>query len=214
VIQTATPADVRAAVNREAWLKECGVALKEVIEPVASKMIPPFRISCGWPTRNALSTKRQTIGQCWDGMVSGDGTVELFISPVLDDPLGVCATVAHELVHAVVGTEHGHKKPFADVAKGIGLKGKMTATVAGEEFIARVEPIVRQLGKYPHSAMTPKVGHKPAGTRLLKCSCTGCGYVIRTTAVHIERQGTPICSCNMTRMTAPDGFDSDGGGDE
>jgi hypothetical protein len=59
---------------------------------------------------------------------------EIMISPVLDDPMRVAGVLAHELVHATVGTQHGHKGPFAKLAKKIGLEGKMTATTEGEAF--------------------------------------------------------------------------------
>ena len=39
----------------------------------------------------------------------------------------VAGIIAHELIHAAVGVEHGDKGPFRAMAKGLGLEGRMTA---------------------------------------------------------------------------------------
>ena len=72
------------------------------------------------------------------------------ISLVLSDPMRVAGVLAHELVHATVGTQHGHKGPFTKLAKAIGLEGKMTATTEGDAFKQAVAPILEAVGPYPH----------------------------------------------------------------
>jgi hypothetical protein len=72
------------------------------------------------------------VGECWSESHSADGHIEIMISPVLDDPMRVAGTLAHELVHAT--GRHAHGSHFAKLAGAIGLEGKMTATTEGEAF--------------------------------------------------------------------------------
>lgn len=187
-------------VNREHWLQNCAEAIAPRIAEVTGDLIPNFRISCGWPSSRGLSVKRRVIGQCWDGFVSSDNRAEMFISPMLADPMEVAATVAHELTHAAVGCKHGHKKPFIRVVRAIGLEGKPTATYAGEVFKAIANPILEKLGDYPHAHLVPNANRKVQPTALLKVYCVKCGMPIRMTRKWIESTGTPICPCNGIPM--------------
>jgi hypothetical protein len=45
--------------------------------------------------------------------------------------------------HAAVGAEHGHKGPSREVAHGLGLEGKMTATTEGD--LGRHQPAVKSI---------------------------------------------------------------------
>ena len=108
----------------------------------------------------------------------------------------------HELIHATVGTHEGHKGAFKRLAVACGLSGKMTATIAGEALTPRLADIVASLGEYPHSALNPASGAKKAGTRLIKCECLECGYIVRTTSKWLDDMGAPICPCNLERMSA------------
>lgn len=185
-------------INREHWLEECGQRIKPRLEEIVKKKMPKFRISCGFPSRGGLSTKKPVIGQCWSGFVSKGGVHELFIAPTIADPIVVSATVAHEMVHAIVGNEAGHTGPFVPAVRALGLEGKPTATYAGDEFIKFIKPALKALGKYPHVPLTPNAEYKVSPTRLIKCQCSGCGYTVRTTQKWLDFSGAPICSnCNV-----------------
>src|SRR5690606_38637603 len=98
------------------------------------------KVSVGWP--GGPGRKNCVIGQCWAPAAAADGVSHVFISPVLDDAVRVLDVLAHELVHAInfaEGDNCGHRGRFAKIAKGIGLTGKMTATVAGEELAERLQ---------------------------------------------------------------------------
>lgn len=153
-----------------------------------------------WPSSRALSSKKRTIGQCWSPSASADGTVELIASLKLDDPIEVLSVNVHEQIHAIVGNECGHKGPFARLARKVGLEGKLTATVAGEELTKKLKRIAKNLGAYPHAALDGTVGVKKQTTRMIKCVCPSCGYVARTTAKWIEEVGAPLCPCNSEPM--------------
>lgn len=189
---------------REGWLTAAtGLLLPYITraaEDVGQEMSsPPIRVSVGWPkgTRGKGAT---AIGQCWNHSCSADGTAELFISPELFEAQRVLDVLAHEVIHALVGTEHGHRKPFGRVARAIGLEGKLTATVAGPAFIDLAQSLLPQLGGYPHAQLKPGSAGGPGGppkqgTRMLKVQCPGCGMIVRTTAKWIEAVGPPTCAC-------------------
>lgn len=182
--------------TREAWLTALMHALAaevfEPIEPGSTKDIGNWRVSCGWPGGGA---RRTAIGQCWSELVSAGKFTEMFISPVLGTPAEVDHVLVHEMVHASVGTDAGHKGPFVKLARKLGLIGKPTATTAGDELRAKLDAITATLGPYPHAKMDPKhSGRKPQTTRMLKLECPGCGYVARTTQKWID-VGLPSCPC-------------------
>ncbi|WDS51688.1 SprT-like protease [Microbacterium phage Barnstormer] len=180
--------------TREEWL----VAAIEALRPLfaeAGAELPTVRVSVGWPGGNGR--KNSVIGQCWGSAASADKVAQVFISPVLDDAVKVLDVLTHELVHAVDDCQSGHKGPFAKLAKALGLEGKMTATVAGEELKAKLEDIAADLGDYPHAALAKAQGAegpKKQGTRMLKLECPADGYIVRTTAKWLEL-GVPTCPC-------------------
>lgn len=189
--------------TRESWL----VALADAMRPILAshELVVPvtLRVSCSWPIRGGMARNAgsRTIGQCFDPACSADHTSEVFVSPVLADPLRVADVLAHELVHAALpGAKHGPK--FARAAKLIGLEGKPTATVAGPAFLEWCGPIVESLGPYPHAVVDALAARgRPQGTRMLKVTCGECGYVARTTRKWIEQAGAPLCPCNGEPMT-------------
>lgn len=200
-----------ATLNREAWLHEIGDSLTPIIEEVAKgigslhdKKMPKWVATVGFPSRGALSLKKRVIGQCWPGLKGKDGSHQLFISPVIHEPIEVVATMAHEMGHAFVGCEHGHRGPFPKLMTALGLTGKPTATVAGEEFIKLVKPIIKSTGKFDHTPIVSNPKFKAQSTRLLKAACTTCGYTVRVTKKWVVNCGTPICPTDKISMTLTD----------
>ena len=184
-------------ITREEWLNRLAKHLNRVL--FKGKELEKFRVTCGWPSHRAASASNKVIGQCFDTTVSADGTCEMIISMSIDDPMRVADILAHEMVHGIVGIEAGHGKPFRDLAKSIGLEGKMTATVAGPEFIEKVQPILDKMPAYPHASLNLRGKVKKQGTRMIKCSCPECGYTVRTTAKWLE-EATPRCPIHDDEM--------------
>ncbi len=180
--------------TREQWLLG-GVALLRGLFRDAGHAIPAnVRVTCGWPSKGALAQKKQRIGECWADSMSAGNQFEIFISPTLAEPVRVLDTLAHELVHATVGLEAKHGKMFKRCATDIGLEGKMASTHAGEKLALRLNAFAKELGGYPHDELRGAAtnGEKKQGTRMIKCECTCCGYVARTTAKWLEH-GAPLC---------------------
>lgn len=182
--------------NREEWLGRLVEALRPMFADQNAKLPKKIRVSCGWPRGS-----RKAIGQAWSLESSTDGACETFISPVLDDRVRVADVMVHELVHHAVGVKEGHKRPFAKLARALGLEGKMTATTANKELTEKLEQITYKLGTYPHSAIDPNAGTiKKQSTRMLKVECNRkeCGCVLRMTKKWLEEVGAPRCGCGGT----------------
>lgn len=149
-------------INRETWLKAATELLdKEFFTGRGHKLPEKLLASCGFPYKSA-----KAIGQCWSPDVTDDATHHIFICPSLGDPMLVLATHLHELIHACVGIKEGHKGRFAELARGFGLKGRLTATYAeeGSELWHKLAMFAAELGPYPHSPMQKKAMARPRGT--------------------------------------------------
>lgn len=182
-------------MNREAWLLKATEKLRKGIFTDALAHIPDVKISVGFP---GGGVRRTTIGQFWRAEATQDKIPQIYISPVIDDPIRALDILVHELVHACT-PGHGHKKPFGDLARAVGLTGKLTATVAGPELKDKLVDLSASLGKFPHAAITmSEVKKQP--TALRKVECSNCGYVLRTTDKWLNLWGAPICPCNNERM--------------
>lgn len=207
LVSTSTaPAIITIQESREAWL---GRALKYCatwMQLNANVVVPEHtRVSCGFPGGGSA---RKRIGECWPDSASADASTEIFISPVLADAQTVLATLLHEAIHAAVGCVYGHKGPFKRVAVLCGLTGKMTATVASETLKPVLDQWSAELGSYPHAALS-LMGRKKQTTRLVKCKCEACGYVVRTTRKWIDDKGSVICPCNNQPMSVEGSEDTD-----
>lgn len=178
--------------TREEWLNAAADLLRPEFQKRAGIKLPKnIRIACGW---TSAGRRGKRIGECWSRTSSADDTFEMFISPVLAEPVRVLGVTVHELTHAGVGLEAGHRHPFRKAAKAMLLEGKMKATTEGQPFKDAFAPILAKLGLYPHGVLSPggSKGPKKQDARMLKCSCSGCGYIVRTTAKWLE-VATPTC---------------------
>ena len=188
--------------TREDWLVQAAQRIyDEVISPIA--VIPPnqcWTVSCGFPSRNALSNSRRRVGECWPAAASGDGkTRHIFISPLLSELVdgvgyGVLPALAHELVH-VVSAGKGHRGEFRRIALAIGMEGKMASSVAGNVLCQKLNAIARQLGPYPHVGMDVQGRERKQSTRMLKLVAVKCCcYTVRTTKMWLSNVGPPRCT--------------------
>lgn len=193
-------------ITREQWLIRLARELERLFKRVGAPALPAYRVTCGWPSRKALTRRNKVIGQCFDKSCSKDKTTELIVSMYIDNETDAAQILAHEMVHASVGTAAGHGKPFRDVAIAIGLTGKMTATVAGPEFIKWIKPVLKRIGKYPHATIDAAAGTKKQGTRLIKVSCpVHPAFSVRMSRTWIEAEtfGAPLCpNCHATMIEA------------
>lgn len=179
-------------MNREAWLTELG----KLIEPIFSGMkVKPYRVTCGWPCKNALGIRSRAVGECHCQKSSKTGHYELFISPLLDDPLEVGGVLSHELAHVVAGVQAKHGKDFVRVCKHAGItKGKPTQIMPGPDLNSQIVRMTGKLGKYPHAAVVPQ----PKIIKPLKdvtLCCLQCGCKVRISLKWLASAGPPVCAC-------------------
>ena len=186
--------------TREAWLNAAVTKLKEGI--FGEKYpVPAVRVSVGWP--GGRGPKANTIGQCWPGDAASDKVGQIFISPVLADPVAVLETLVHEMVHAInhANGETGHRGPFKSIATEVGLEGKMTSTHAGSALSAELEEIGEELGEYPHAAISIADKPKVQKTYQLKAVCVyDDEYKVRMTQKMADDWGMPLCPCHEESM--------------
>ena len=201
---------------REQWLETAIELMKpHFAESIPGVEFPKVRVSVGWP---GGKSGPRTIGQCWAPFTATDNVSQIFISPVLEDPILVLATLAHELIHAIDEVKSGHKGAFGVMARAIGLEGRLTATVPGEALSAVLATILEKLGAYPHAAIVAAGGVQKPGdptepgdpTRTItgapsrnksmrKVTCKESGYLVRISNKWLL-EGTPSCPCHNVPM--------------
>ena len=143
--------------SREEWLRQAVVAMLPLLEEVKLSLDPSIvPVSVGFP--KVSHGKGDAIGVCHvkGACPTDDRLRPIFISPVLHDPvMEILPTLLHEMVHAALPPEAGHRKPFADAVKALGLAGKPTHTFLeyGTFLHQLLSDLANHLGPYPHVAM-------------------------------------------------------------
>lgn len=190
---------------RQRWLETCLKELRPYFAKAGYTIPENLRISVGWGYGGA----EKILGQCWPEIASSDKHHEIFIAPSLADGPRIIGVVIHEAIHATVGTKAGHKGPFKQAAIALGLEGKMTATVNGPAVNEWAAKFIAKHGAYPAGSLNKDKGRKKQGTRLLKCECETCGYIVRTTAKWIEEAGAPHCGYKSHGRMSTEGGEGD-----
>jgi len=177
--------------TREEWLVAAVEEFRAVFAAQAVPIPTKVRVSCGFPS---TAKRSGAIGECWADTASADKSMEIMVSPVLDDTYRVADVLVHELCHTTAGAMN-HGVAFRKVADAMhlipsALKG-YKATSGGDAFKQVFGPIIDGLGEYPHAQLSMST-RKVQATRMLKAVCPACGYTIRLTAKWAAR-GLPIC---------------------
>jgi hypothetical protein len=178
--------------TREQWLNAFANAARPQFEELGSPLPETIRMSVGFPSQGQRSN---VIGQCWYPEATEDKVCEIFIRPSLQsDSRRIAGVLTHELVHAA--GHKGHGADFAKVAKGLGLGGKMTATIETDDFYAWADPLIEELGPFPGAAldgMQLAGGKKKQGTRMIKMVCGDCDWSFRTAQKNIDAMTDHTC---------------------
>ena len=160
----------------EVWLDKLSARLNPLFKESGNTIPEDVKLHCGWTSKGSgrASAKHQVLGECFSRSCSATGVNEIFISPVRADSLRVADVLVHELCHAIDDCQDGHGAKFRSIATGVGLTGKMTATVASPELEAKLKEIIADIGEYPQSEL--KAPEKKQSTRMLKMICENeCG---------------------------------------
>ena len=182
--------------TREEYLMAGKKELSKLFKQAGHTVPKDVKVTMSLPTKNARPSKVQTIGQCFSRSASDGGINEILITPLLNNSISVLETLTHELVHAIDDCQHGHKAPFKRIAEAVGLEGKMTNTIAGEELTEKIKAIVKKLGRYPHKKLN--LSGKKQTTRNLPILCTNYdfhgmnGQPQRTTHKMVDNSPLPV----------------------
>lgn len=189
--------------TREAWLGRAAKVLAETL--FEGIEVPPMRLSVGWPGGGKKETR---IGECWPTAASADGVAQIFLSPIRgeDRTVDVLATLAHEMIHAIVDCADGHGGAFKKVAKGVGFGPKFTQSGSrSEELTERLAGLAERMGPFPHApiqlGLRAADAPKKQEARMLKLECPDDGYIVRTTQKWID-VGMPSCPCGAEMALA------------
>lgn len=181
------------ARTREGWLLELVQQLRPRLEAVDLEVPKGARISTGWPSHRATASRNRVIGQCWMPEAAADGVPQMFISPILVNPVDVAAVTLHEMIHAA--GRRSHMAEFSKPAKLLGLVKPWTGTSPSPLLREDLAKLVAGLGPYGHADLRPGVGPiKVQPTRMHKVQCPACGYTIRVAQGWIDT-GLPTCPC-------------------
>lgn len=193
--------------TREAWLNAMTDLLRPDFESADATLPDHVRMTCGFPSRGGRPGKKQVLGECWPSGQSEDNHFEVFITPMRHNPVTVAGILVHELVHAAVGCDCGHRGAFRTVAITLGLEGKMTETNISESLKEKLQDHVERLGPYPHASLH-MLEKPPQSTRMKKVECPECGWMCRASQKWIDI-GLPTCSCGA-KMEAEEGEGEEG----
>ena len=195
---------MQAFKHREAWLEAAAAILADKA-CIPSAALPA--VSVGFPSVRALSAKKRTLGECWAAKAAKDGRAQVFVTPLLADPVDVLAVLLHELGH-VKHPEAKHGKVFKRYMKLVGLTGKATATCPDAQCAAWLASLAGELGPYPHGELAVCPKDKKQSTRLLKAVCPACECTVRLTAKWAGEDGATLPFCGYCGLPGnPDSFE-------
>ena len=185
-----------SSFERQRWLERVVIHLRQHFHECWWNVPDNVRVSVGIP--KGMHGSKKAIGQCWSDKASSDGFYEIFSSPEQGLEFEHIETLAHELIHATVGTQEGHKGKFKACALAIGFVGPMTSTPSGDKMKACINKIISMVGPYPAGKLNIN-NRKKVKTYMIKCQCPECGYTVRTTQQWLA-YGDPICPVDNVGM--------------
>ena len=197
--------------TREEWLEALISKLSLKFAVLGHPIPAHVRVTCGFTSGGTRrkAGKSQT-GEVWDASRSGDAAYEIMVSPIIDDTRLVAVNVCDSLCHAASGDVRLHNAAFEVLARGLKLEGALPDLKGGNDFAVFIQPILDDLGAYPHSRLNTDT-RPTQTTRMIKCVCpTGkCDGRIGTAgtkaySVRISQKwlsiSAPLCPVHNVRL--------------
>lgn len=183
-IQTAASPELR-----ERWLREVAAGMKGWFDDLGFP-VPPFELRTGFPSSGQRSPN---ITESWTE--DGGASFVIFVRPDRYDALDIAAALAFQFCRAAVGDRDSHGHLFRHLATSIGLRGTKTESRPGPLFSELSKQVIARAGALPRPSITPTDSERKTRqtTRLVKVSCTGCGYVVRVSRKWLDQVGPPLC---------------------
>jgi hypothetical protein len=204
--------------TREEWLMLAVEELRPYF--IKNKLEIPKAVLVG-----VFAKAGKAIGQCFSPTCTTDGTIHVFVSATHPNGLATLETLVHELLHAALPDDVKHGAKFKEGMKALGLEGKATATSAGMELRAMLEPLAEKLGDYPNPQLKPKEKTKKEKANAKKTfklfcprkranekSCiltdkTKDGDYSVTVSRKMLKLAFPICVCGAEMEMEPEDFE-------
>jgi hypothetical protein len=137
-------------MTREQWLEKAIDKLRPEFKKRCGVKIPKkIKVSISYPRGRSA---KKVLGQCLDRSISTGRYFEILIIPTTDKPVAILETLAHELIHAIVGTDQGHKKEFSQCARRFGFLRPWWNTPSSRELKLMFKRIASRMPKFPHKA--------------------------------------------------------------
>jgi hypothetical protein len=202
-----TPAAPAYQLTREDWLLRAVDTFRPLIKQITGVDLPPVHVSIGF---GGTTYEKGVRGVCWHTSTSADERNHIFISPEITDTAEVLATLLHELFHATLNNEDGHRGRFAEYMTRAGFLSPFTAAVPDISLTGELMVIAAELGEFPHAGLTvpsrkrtavptpaPVGGGvssapKPQTNRYFVVECPHHGGPVRMSRKRIA-QGIPLC---------------------
>ena len=103
----------------EVWLHEAVELLRPSFADAGYK-IPPVHLSVAFSTDgDKPKAKKNTLGVCHARCMTADGINEIYISPVVHEPVDVLSLLVHELIHAIDDCKSGHGEGFQKISAAL-----------------------------------------------------------------------------------------------
>lgn len=174
---------------REEWLTAAVQECSQRFLDAGHEVPESVKVSCGFPMGSRGSKK--ILGQTVPPSASTGGYHEVFINPILDEPLTVLGVTMRQLCQVVAGPDAGFGPAFKRVARDVGMDGRAAEATPGDALRQWLrESVLPVLGDYPHAAIDLDKREKQS-TRMVKLTCPVSRYTVRTTAKHVKT-GTPL----------------------
>lgn len=180
-------------MTREQWLEKAVKKLTPGFQKKCGVKVPQnIRVSVSYPLGRS---PRKVLGQCFDKRMSTGGFIEIVITPTVDDAVEIMGTLAHEMVHAIVGIKCGHKKEFSQCARRFGFLAPWTTTPTPRPLKLEFKRLLSTMPPFPHKKVLLDEKRKKQTTRMIKLHCEECGFICRASQTAIEISGFPTCGC-------------------
>ena len=138
----------------EVWLAEAVELLRPMFNECGYE-IPPVHVSVGFSTFGYNpSAKKRVIAVCHAKSMTRDGINEIYITPLVYEPVNVLGLLVHELIHAVDDCRSGHGKTFQEMSLALKCSDNLKVPLSvWREALDRHKKIADQLGRYPRSGV-------------------------------------------------------------
>ena len=151
-MQPVQPTSGPAHKTREAWLDAAIDQLRPRFGDLTYPLPEKIHISVGF-SFGSVAENKIIGGTTLATFVSRDKINHVFISPALSDPAEVLGVLCHELVHVALDNADGHTGRFKEIATLLGLTGKMTHALPGDDLAWELFTMAAAIGDYPHGAV-------------------------------------------------------------